>query len=498
MGAGAAPRARLRLASVIAALPIAALPLALPLAACTDPAPPATNPDPAGCPASAGLVDDLGPPTTVLLVSVDTVHRDFLGVHAPPWDTTPRLDALMAEGARLDHVLVPRGLSGPSMASLITGAYPRTHGVRVNESGFDPEGVSADTPTLGQRFADAGYTTYGYSANQCYLLDEEMETECTWADPSLDQAEGDALLVTELLAALQARDATQPVFAWLHLLDPHDPYTPREPWFTAFHPDSYDGPYAGDMDASILAHMRGTLAYTDADRAYVEAVYASQLAATDAQIGALLDGLAAMGRLDDAVVAFAIDHGDELARRNTYFYHGCSPYDGVLDVTYALWGPGRVPAEHVQAARVSSVDLAPTLAELAGLAWSGPGEGRSLLSELRTCAEPDRLAFFERGNETAGVVAGGWKFFLDPNAGFAECKYFDEDTPYPNAAEELYELDADPLELDDRAAAEPARAAELRAEVCAWVNAAEWVGGGADDNALVAACAGGPTARPGL
>ncbi len=450
--------------------------------------PPAPAPDAAVCPATAGLRDGLGPPTTVIVLGVDTLHRDFLGVNGPPWDTTPRLDALMAEGTRLDHVIVPRGLSGPSMATIVTGAYPRTHGVRANDLRIDAEGVSEATLTLGQRFGAAGYATYGYSANQCYLLDADMDTVCTWADPTLDQAEGDALLVGELVAALGRRGANEPVFAWLHLLDPHDPYTAREPWFSTFHPGRYDGPYAGDaMDAAIAAHMAGTLAYTEVDRAYVEAVYASQVAATDAQIGLLLDGLAALGRLDDAVIAFTIDHGDALARRDSYFYHGCSPYDGVLDTTWALWAPGRVPAGHVVHARVPSVELAPTLAELAGLPWDGPAEGKSLLGELRTCAEPERVAFFERGGETAGVVAEGWKFFLDPNAGYDGCKYF-QDEPYPNPAAALYDLDADPLELDNRATAEPERAAALRATVCAWVNDGAWVAEGGENNALVAAC----------
>lgn len=453
------------------------------LLACANPAD-TGKPVPSEC----ASVTTEAPPTTVVLLSVDTVHRDFLGVHHPAWDVTPRLDALFAEGARLDHVIVPRGLSAPSMASMITGAYPRTHGVRANDRTLDPEGVSADTPTLGQRFAAAGYRTYGYSANQCYLLDPEMEQLCTWADPTLDQAEGDATLVDGLVATLTGLAPDEPVFAWVHLLDPHDPYSPREPWFSTFHPGAYDGPFAADIEAAVAAHMRGDLPYDDADRAYVEAVYASQLAATDAQIGALLDGLADLGRLDDAVIAFAIDHGEELGRRNSYFYHGCSPYGGVLDVTYALWGPGRVPAQ-VWDAHVSSVDLAPTLAEIAGLGWSGPGEGRSFLPELRACAEPtDRVAFFERGTETAGVVADGWKYFLDPNAGFAECKHFGDDTPFPNAAEELYELATDPVEVVDRAALEPDRVATLRARVCGWVNDGPWVGGGADANALVGVC----------
>jgi arylsulfatase A-like enzyme len=446
----------------------------------------------AGCGAAPALVEpplscaDITPgqpaPTTVLLLSVDTLHHDFVRP-----DLTPRIHALLDEGVRFDHLIVPRGLSGPSMASFITGAYPRTHGVRVNGISVADEGVSPDVPTLARRFADAGHRSYGFLSNQCYLLDDDMETRCTWADPTLDQAEGDAVLVPELLAALGALPADEPVFAWLHLLDPHDPYETREPWFSVLHPGTYDGPYL-DTEAAIAAHMREGAPYTDADRAWVEAVYASQVAATDALIGDALDGLAALGRLDDAVVVFVADHGEELGRRTSYFYHGCSPYDGVIDVRAGIWAPGRLPGGHVVTSRVSSVHLAPTVAELAGLPWDGPAEGRSLVSALATCEQPEGPAFFERGNETAGVVSGRWKYILDPNAGFAECKYYDAEAPYPGEPEALYDLEADPLEQVNRVADQPELARALRANVCGWVRDDAWVGGSGEGNRLLAEC----------
>jgi arylsulfatase A-like enzyme len=397
-------------------------------------------------------------------------------VNGAEWDTTPTLDALLAEGTELEHVVAPRGLSGPALASLLTGTYPRTHGVRENGRSVNDEGIEDGVATLGERFAAAGYTTYGFSGNQCYLLDDEMETVCTWADPQTTQEEGDTELTDALVGTLLGADPAEPIYAWLHFIDPHDPYAAREPWFSAFHPEPYDGPYADDIDAAVAAWQAGDGDYTEADRRYVEAVYASQIAATDAHIAEVLDALRATGRAEDALIGFAIDHGEALGRRNTYFNHGCSPYQEVLGLTFGLWGPGRVPAGYVQHGRVPSVDFAPTVAELAGVAWERT-EGESLASDLRACNDVSRPAFFERGTSAAGVVDGGLSYLLDPTAGFANCIGYDDLHPYRNGAEELHDLDADPLELTDLSADRPEDAARLREAVCAWVNDGPWNGG---------------------
>lgn len=429
--------------------------------------------------------DTLPAPRTVLVVSIDTVNRAFIG-HYGEWEVTPRLNALLAEATFFPHAVSTRGLSGPAIASFLTGAYPRTHGVRENDESIDSEGIVDGLRTLGDRFHDAGYRTFGYSANQCYLLDDEMETLCTWADPSITQEEGDTELTSGLIDTFAGLDADEAVFAWLHFMEPHHPYTAREPWFSEFHPEEYGGPFRVDMDGAIEAYEAGTVTYTAADRAWVEATYASQVAATDAHIGEVLDALAESGRLDDTIIVFTVDHGEGLGRRGSYFFHGCSPYMEVLDVPIGIWAPGRVPAQ-VLDARVPTVDLAPTLVELVGLPWDGPAEGQSLLPEIRGCEEPRRTAYFERGTSTAGVVEDGWSYFYSPSAGFEDCVGYSVDDPYPNAVEELYELDIDPLQLVNRVEMEPGRADELRTRVCDWVNAGTWAGGG-DTNPLVVGC----------
>jgi choline-sulfatase len=436
--------------------------------------------------------ENVAAPRTVLILSMDTVNRDFLGLRHAEWDTTPTLDAISGEGVRFDDVIVPRGLSAPSIASLATGAYPRTHGVRDNVAPDDtdytvtpyPDGL----PTLYDRARDAGFTTWGLSANMCFLVDAPDRRTCMWEEEvDVTQEVGDAALAADFVAGLAELPAEAPLFAWVHFMDPHDPYKRRDPWYAEFHPDTYTGPYEDTSEKTLEAIAAGE-PFDDEDRRHLEAVYASQLRATDEHVREIVEALQAAGRWDDAVVLVAFDHGDELARRSTYLYHGCSPYNGVVASTYSLRAPGSVAPGEVLAGWVPSIDVVATFAEVAGFGWEGPQEGLSLLDDVRACVEPEREAFFERGTETAGVVSGHHKYILDPEAGYTSCKHYDRGHPYPGEPAELYDLDADALEVNNLADDDPATAAELKRSVCAWVTAGVWAGDNDQQNSLVRAC----------
>lgn len=426
------------------------------------------------------------PPATVLVVVMDTTRRDALSWNRPDRDTTPSLDLLRAGGVLYDRVQVVRGLTSVSLSSVITGAYPRTHGVRNNDA--DP--IEADVATLAERFGEVGYRTVGVSANMCQLMDRGFdERYCTSSqeEPGLDQAVADTRLVDELLARVDVLDADTPVFAWAHFVDPHDPFTAREPWFSTWHPEPYDGPLDPPTTETLAEISAAGVPLTEADRAYLDAVYQSQVASTDAQIGRLIEGLRARGRLDDAAILFVMDHGEELAERSSYFYHGCSPYQRVMEVSAVLWAPGRLPAGTELAGRVSAVDLAPTLLEVAGLPADGPAEGTSRLDEVLRCVEPRDAVFFERGPETAGVVVDEKVLILDPREGYASCKEYGREHPYPGEPLALYDLESDPLQLENLASDDPVGAMALAALVCGWVTDGPWTDG---RNALTLACAG--------
>lgn len=455
-----------------------------------DTAPAAEVPG-ASCPEGTDLPLPKERPRTVVLMTVDTVNVDFLSGNHPEWDVTPRLRSFFAEGALFPHTLTTRGLSEPALASYLTGAYPRTHGIRVND---DETTIAADVATLFQRFQAAGYHTAGFSANMCQLIDANVEerlcTETT-EDNGLTQQQADAALVVAVDSLLSQVDPEEPWFIWVHFLDPHDPFSAREPWFSTFHPDRYDGPYVALSETQIEDVTMGRTALTAEDRRYLEAVYASQVAEADQNAGLVLDSLDAWSR-GDAVVAFGFDHGEELARRGTYFYHGCSPYNLVTGVTSAIRAPGRVAPGEVLDHWISTTDIAPTVVELAGLEWDGPAEGRSLLDNLRRCVEPRHDVYMERGYLTAAVVRDNWKFILDPGLGDPTCRYNQSEYAYPGVERELFDLGSDPDELQDLAPLAPGEAATMEAAVCDWVLAKTWESAERDgENELVQLCRAG-------
>lgn len=439
----------------------------------------------ATCPDGLGDVDIAEPARTVVLITVDTLRADHVG-DRQAWATTPFLDGFFAGGVVLPNGVVTRGLSAPSLASVSTGLYPRTHTVRNNEGGDVP-----DATLLQERFQAAGYQTGLFLGNICELADRGVDERlCLSAQVvgERDQLEADQELLDGALAWLDTLEADTPAFVWVHLMDPHSPYTAREPWFSEMHPEPYTGTLDVGSEEALNEVASGETPVDDADLAYARAVYASQVRAMDAALETFAGGLDARGRLEDAVVAFGADHGDELAERDTrYFFHGCSIYNSVLNTSWAIRAPGRVAAGERLEGWFSSTDIAPTLVELAGLAWDGDVEGTSLVDRIHACLEPNHTVFFERSPQTAGAIWGGVKYVLDPSGGFAACEPYTADAPYPNAVESLYDLAKDPGEVENLATSREGLREDMRRRVCAWVRETNW-SAGEGENALEQAC----------
>ncbi len=132
----------------------------------------------------------------------------------------------------------------------------------------------------------------------------------------------------------------------MHYLDPHWTYDPPAPFDTMYDPGfkgpwPYSGIAAGDAkqgDVIFRNHM------TPQEVRHAIALYEGEIAATEAQIQRLLDGLAAAGRLDDSLVVYTSDHGESLGEHDYFFDHGEYLYDGTLLVPLLLRWPGHVPA----------------------------------------------------------------------------------------------------------------------------------------------------------
>ncbi len=420
-------------------------------------------------PQDDGLLD------TVVLITLDATNANMLEGNFDQWRTAPELWAFFDEGALFPNAIAPRSQTAVALTSLSTGTYPRDHNIRSNDDEFKP----AHT-TLPERFQDAGYRTLGYSANICWVFDYGFdERYCTWGvetpDLGEDLAFRDEILLRQATVRLGGLAPEERILLWIHLNQPHKPFQLVDEWYQEFHPEPYEGGFdPGNVSATYDVAL-GEAPFTEEDLLHTQAVYASQLRAADERIAVLLDSLRAIGRYDDALIFFGIDHGEELAEHNNYLYHGCSWFNSVLRVPFAFRAPN-LPAGQVFEGWTSTVDVAPTIVELAGFKWAGTMPGRSLAKTMLSGEEESVPVYFERGTEDAGVILGDDKYMLSPDGGNDFCEpYSGAGTAYPGDPEELYDLANDPGELVNLAKEEEDLRQQLRDEVCDWVLARDWV-----------------------
>lgn len=399
----------------------------------------------------------------VLLLTVDTVRADRLGTYGyTRRDTSPRIDRLLASGVTFDRATAPRALTWPSLASVLTGLYPASHGVL--ENGYElPEGL----PTLPLRLQEAGYTTAAFLSNMCRAGHRGWDAfSCSGGRDgktlrsALDWAAG---LQRERAEAPTTGDETSPYLLWVHYFAAHSPYYAGGDLAATELDPGYEGPIA-PKKGRLNRVMTEEIELTPRDLQHLDALYDAAVMGTDHVVGRLLDGLAELGLLERTVVVFLADHGEELYQHNGYLYHACSVYESTLHVPLGFAGLPDLPAGGRVAQPVELIDVAPTLYELLALPPPAEQHGKSLVPYLGRPGGGGRgrPAFSEYGNAPIfTVLHDGWKLVHNPEDIDPYCFPGAPPDHYPLEPVELYDLSRDPDETTNRAADHPARVARM-------------------------------------
>jgi choline-sulfatase len=372
------------------ARPGVVLALALSLAAAGSAA--ASPPPPPGAaPAPAPAVPRVAP--NVVLVTLDTTRADRLGIAGWPHARTPNLDALAHRGTWFPRCDSAAPITLPSHASILTGLFPPRHGVRDNGT-F----VLADRhQTLAETLGSAGWDTAAVVSAVVLARHHRLDQGFARYDDDLGAGyaaatqvgERDATATTDAALAVLAA-LRPPFFLWVHYFDPHEEYRPP----------------------TRFTDLGGPSRLYDGEIAYV-----------DEQLGRLFRALPA-----STVVAVVGDHGEMLGDHGEAT-HGLLLFAGARRVPLVLAGPG-VPVGAVDPCLARTVDLAPTLLHLAGLAAPAPPlDGQSLLPLAapdtpacrRTAYSESFLPFFAYRWYPLRALGDGRHLFLQaPNPGLYE------------------------------------------------------------------------------
>ncbi|MCA8981838.1 MAG: sulfatase [Planctomycetes bacterium] len=362
----------------------------------------------------------------VLLITLDTLRPDRMGVFGCERDTTPALDAFAAESACFDQAFANSSFTPPSHASILTSRYPSEHGLlHWNKS-------LGDVPTAADFFGSAGYRTGAFTPFPALLkiglqrgfeersVPDPHVTHKLGPDgrPELDQ-NGQPRIDSYLLAPGEEVNAKalpwlldesddRPFFAWVHYYDAHRPYGAHG-GKTKY--NDFASPEVGDTEKYYRLDevKREKLGLTSEEVQYIEDRYDGGLARLDEQVGALLDALRAAGRLEDTIVVITGDHGEVFAEYEVdeWFSHDPWLTDENLHVPLFLRLPdGKYAGKHCDEL-VEGVDVLPTLCELAGVKTGGSQiSGRSMLGVLEGVESGKAFVYAERQGDDLTQQAG--------------------------------------------------------------------------------------------
>lgn len=357
-----------------------------------------------------------GPPT-VVLISLDTLRPERLGVYGNDPQVSPAVDALARRAVVFEQALANSPYTLPSHMTMLTGMDPVAHGVKR-----DGDVLSSRVTTLAEALAAAGFqcgaftdggfvsSRYGFPQG-FHVFDDKRD----WAPEGA--VNGMRRILPRALDWLDAQ-GEQPLFLFVHTFDAHAPFQDGDPQsierFRAR--EAGDGPRDHELFRLRFLHQMNMLRIPEYGRmAELLNDYDAGVHDADAGVAAILDWLEAHGRLQDALVIVTSDHGESFADHGIHVGHGIGLTDDEIHVPLVLKLPGDEAAGRRVNAAVDLTDLAPTVLDVMGVPVPAEMQGESLLGALRGQARRRRHVFGTSPNtETYFLVMDGFKLISPP------------------------------------------------------------------------------------
>jgi choline-sulfatase len=347
----------------------------------------------------------------VILITVDTVRADHVGVLGGDPEATPALDQLGRSGVTFLDATAHVPLTLPSHASIMSGRYPPHHGVRDN-AGYR---LRETVPTFASVLKLAGYHTAAFVSSYVLRASAGLNRGFDLYDDRFEGLGQEHLTLSSLErrgpevareAAAWLATAAHPYFLWVHFYDPHAPYDPPPAFAAQFPGRPYDG----------------------------------EIAASDFGVATVLGAVQENRQLDPIVVATG-DHGEALGEHGES-QHGVLLYDSTLHVPLMMRGPS-IPSGIRIDRQVRHVDILPTVLDLLGIATPAGTDGTSLrpLFEHPQNRRSDDIPL-SYAESQFGALHFGWAPITSGRDG--RWKFIEAPSP------ELYDLRADRSESSNR------------------------------------------------
>ncbi len=345
---------------------------------------------------------------------MDTLRADHLGCYGYQRDTSPTLDQMARQGVLFKSAVSQAPYTLPSHMSLLTSLYPSFHKVnKPRQSYLNPE-----ITTLAEILYNQGYRTWaiagGGQISQAYGFADGFE-----AYNAYSSLQGDVNRKVRETIRFLDQEKENNFFIFFHSYQIHSPYTPPPPYDEMFGAD-YHGSIDGEIE-TIEAINKGSIEITQADLDRIISLYDGEIRESDDSLAELFDYLKREGLESNTLVIFTSDHGEEFGEHGKVGTHSRTLYDEVIRIPLIFKLPGTIVLGRTVEEQVQSVDIVPTLLDLAGVDYRGNLQGTSLTKWLtsETGVGDPTYAFGERlgadGNILRSVRDKRFKYIFRDN-----------------------------------------------------------------------------------
>jgi len=421
-------------------------------------------------------------PPNVLLITIDALRADRLGCYGYRLDTSPNIDRLSQRGVLFADCTVQWPKTWPSMASLISGMYPKATGVRINQRVL-PSSLYVMSEIFGQAGYRTGAVTANFNIGRKFGFDRGFDYFVeSWQD-MWKQQEGDipfhnrpgkvkfftnATIVTDqaLKWLNENRKNPKPFFLWLHYMDTHGPYVPPQSYDKYFQNAYKSEPAPLRKLPPYQLHKDTETGHTITDIGFYRAKYDREIRFLDDELGRLFKKIRKLGANRKTIIIFTADHGESFGEHNYYLEHGRFPYQACAHVPLIIIKDGILPKGKRIEKPVGLIDVSATILELAGIEVPATFEGQSLVGMMlgeKNATAPEYV-FMESGYDPnfpqLTVRYGRWKLIHVQSqsdlAAMAGTKH------------ELYDVYKDSAEVNNLIDQEPNIAAHLSEVLHKW------------------------------
>lgn len=342
-------------------------------------------------------------PPNVILILVDALRADRLGVYGYDKGTTPNLDRLAAEGAVFDRAWAQGSATFVSTSTMMTSQLFPSISRNADSTKTNYLNVlEEDNLLLAEVMSERGYRTFAALTNPHHYPGSGFEAgfdSSRFLEAKRYYTRGEEVNRAFFHWLDEERGDKSPFFAYLHYMDVHTPYDPPQ-GFRPFLPEN----------TKPWKYRKGFIPQQERPDAgqeeYLNGLYDGEIAYVDSLLGELVRSLEE--RELEAVIVFTADHGDEFFDHGG-LGHGHTVLPELTRVPLFLVGVPGVTAERIDH-NVALLDLAPTIVDIAGAPPIEGFQGHSLLPLLRDPESPPRpwVSVSRAGRTHRAISAGRW------------------------------------------------------------------------------------------